>query len=468
MKKIIYILIGTLMCNSCDLLDQEPSTSVTTETAITSVEDLANAVNGAYYTAVNGASYSVLYSRMLSLGSELSIYADLIGPDSYQPASSGQNASRMGQYSLTPADTYNAYLYLYAALANVNKAIESAEKLEDQDGAAPYVAELYAMRGLFHFHLATYFAPIPTSGSSNTLGIVLSDRVFPIDYIGSRATLDQTYEQIVGDFTTAIDSGNLNTGKNLGHLNYWAALALRARANLYWGKHGDALTDCIEIISDSPYQLYTIANYEAVWAQESTDEMILEYAQNDNYNAQRYAPGYYTNPEGYAEYGVSLAFYDWMKSDANDVRSNLVATLAGTYPGTYPLKYPGKTGAAIPMYNNNIKVIRLAEVYLIAAEAALKTSTGDPADYINDLRRNRITGYTDVGSVTLDQILDERRKELFAEGQIAFDYWRNGKTIVQANGTSIAPTDNKTVLPLPKVEVDMAKGVLIQNPGYGN
>jgi hypothetical protein len=47
------------------------------------------------------------------------------------------------------------------------------------------------------------------------------------------------------------------------------------------------------------------------------------------------------------------------------------------------------------------------------------------------------------------------------------DYWRNGKTITQASGKVIKPTDYITVLPLPKTEIDYAKGVLVQNPGYG-
>ena len=146
MKTIKYLLPVAVILAGCDALDQDPSTSVTVDTAITSVDDLANAVNGAYYVAT--------YGTTLTVASELSIYADLVGPDSYQPASSGQNASRLAQYALTPADTYNAYYYLYAALASVNNAIDKGKQLEDQDAAAPYIAELYAMRGLFHFHLA--------------------------------------------------------------------------------------------------------------------------------------------------------------------------------------------------------------------------------------------------------------------------------------------------------------------------
>lgn len=463
MKKFIYTLSLTALFAGCDALDQNPSTSVTVDTAITSVEDLANAVNGAYYVAT--------YGTMLTVASEMSIYADLVGPDSYQPASSGQNASRMAQFALTPADTYNAYYYLYAAIASVNNALEKAALLQNQEAVAPYVAELYAMRGLFHFHLATYFAPIPTSGNPNTNGIVLSDRVFNIDHIGQRADLDATYEFIVADFTRAVESG-LNKERKTGHINYWAALALRARANLYRGNYAAALSDAVEVISDSPYSLYTMENYAKAWSQEGADEMIFEYLQTDVYNAQRYAPGYYTSPLGYSEYGVSESFYNWLISNPLDVRSKMVADCMQApesepdyHVGYYPLKYPGNMGASVSAYTNNIKVIRLSEIYLIAAESALKEGA-DASAYLNVLRSNRIGGYVDVEDVSMDDVLDERRKELFAEGQVAFDFWRNGRT-VENGAFSIGPEDYRTVLPLPIEEIDLSKGKLEQNPGYG-
>lgn len=462
MKKIKYILPVAVIMAGCDALDQDPSTSVTVDTAITSVEDLSNAVNGAYYVAT--------YGTTMTVASELSIYADLVGPDSYQPASSGQNASRLAQYALTPADTYNAYYYLYAALASVNNALEKAALLEDQEAVAPYVAELYAMRGLFHFHLATIFAPVPTSGSANDMGIVLADKVFDINYIGERATLGETYGMIIDDLTRSIGSG-LNKGRNTGHMNYWAALALRARANLYLGDYSAALADARQVIAESPYSLYTTENYTKVWSQEGADEVMMEYLQTDVYNAQRYAPGYYTSPLGYSEYGVSPEFYAWLQQDPRDVRSQMVAdfTIAPDpdyNPGFYPLKYPGNAGASVRTYTNNIKVMRLSEVYLIAAESAFFEGE-DAAQYINALRANRISGYVPVDEVVMDDIIDERRKELFAEGQVALDYWRTGRTVV--NGSfAIGPEDYRTVLPLPVEEVDLSGGRLKQNPGYGS
>ena len=74
MKRLIYTFIASAALFACSPLDQNPSTSVTSETAITSVEDLKNAVNGGYYIAT--------YGDMLTVASELCIYADLIGPDS--------------------------------------------------------------------------------------------------------------------------------------------------------------------------------------------------------------------------------------------------------------------------------------------------------------------------------------------------------------------------------------------------
>ena len=124
MKKIFYILaLAAFVMSSCQSLDQEPSTALSAETAITSVTDLSYAVNGAYYLATGRGQ--------LSLVSELAIYADELGPDSSYDKPSGQNAQKIHDRSLTALDTYNAYAYIYMGIANINKALKKAETLED-------------------------------------------------------------------------------------------------------------------------------------------------------------------------------------------------------------------------------------------------------------------------------------------------------------------------------------------------
>jgi len=463
MKKYINIslaAIAIISLSSC--LDKVPSTALPTDSAVTSVADLQTAVNGAYYIAT--------YGGQMTATSELAIYADELGPDSKVEKGSGQFAQKIHERSVTSNDSFKAYRYLYQGLANVNKCLEYAAKLNDA-AAKPLIAELYGMRGLFHFQLATLFAPIPTSNNTeNTMGIVLSKAVYPVDYKASRATLDETYKQIVDDLTECIKSGE-NKDKAVGHVNYWAALALRARAYLYWGKYAEAKADAEDVIANSPYKLYTRENYVSSWTMNEPDEAIMQYVTTDTYNAQRYAPGYYTSPDGYTEYLVTDEFYDFMKANPKDIRSEMVAikvSTDGTFTGKFPTKYPGKSGASVPTYNNNIKVCRLAEMYLISAEASLKK--GDDiatvcCKRLNELRATRIEGYANVSTTDIDDIINERRKELFAEGQIAFDYWRNGKTLTSGI-REFAPNNTYNVLPIPKEELDICGSILKQNPGY--
>ena len=227
------------------------------------------------------------------------------------------------------------------------------------------------------------------------------------------------------------------------------------------------------MIDNSPYSLYTIDEYVKAWSQQGSSEMLMEYLQTDTYNAQRVSPGYYTSPKGYSEYGLKPEFYEWLKADTDDVRGMLAADLTNVpegesdyHTGFYPLKYPGNAGASVPLYVNNIKVMRLAEIYLIAEESALKT--GEDADtFMNALRRNRIRNYIDKEGFTIEDIINERRRELYAEGHIAYDLWRN-KMAVESNMGPIWPDDYRTILPIPKEEVELANGILAQNPGYGN
>ena len=155
--------------------------------------------------------------------------------------------------------------------------------------------------------------------------------------------------------------------------------------------------------------------------------------------------------------------YTYLVANPQDVRSKLINDqTAGLNPGYYPAKYPGREGS---IYVNYPKIMRLSDVYLMAAEAALK-ETEDAVGYINTLRKNRIEGYTDVAAVTLDDILFERRVELFAENSMAFDYWRNKKPVKNFYVGEVNYNDYRTILPIPQDEINLAPDVLKQNPEY--
>ena len=131
---------------------------------------------------------------------------------------------------------------------------------------------------------------------------------------------------------------------------------------------------------------------------------------------------------------------------------------------------------------NNVPVIRLSEVYLIAAEAAVKLGDSENADfYTNEIYKRANPDADDLENVDLDRILEERRMELIGEGHRFFDLMRNNKEVVRytsidnqgwhmslvAESRKFDNTYFRAILPIPKKEVD-ANPVLReqQNPGY--
>jgi len=129
----------------------------------------------------------------------------------------------------------------------------------------------------------------------------------------------------------------------------------------------------------------------------------------------------------------------------------------------------------------NVKIIRLSEVYLIAAEAALETGNKEKAaTYLNAIRkRSPNLEPATASNVTVDMILDERSKELFAEGHRFFDMIRLNKTIT-FNDDFIYPSvvithrENtvdrsfyKIILPISIDEMNANEAIRSQqNPGY--
>ena len=465
MKKIYlaFGLVAGLTLTSCDL-DTLPSTSLGEEIAITTENDLQNAVNGIGY---------LLSEDRMTYSAEYGLYADLLTNEFKVVRDYGQS-SGIAKYTLTKNDELvsTAYQYYYKAAANCNKALELSANMEETDEVKNLKGQLYAWRGLLHFDLARMYAHIPSTvndvNAANS-GIVLSTKVFDPDYKGPRASLKETYDQVISDLTQGMALMGKGADNGTGYFNYYAALALRARANLYVGNYAAALADAKEVIADGGYELYTTGNYDKVWLQEGTSESIFELLITTTHNVQRYSLGYYTDASGYPE--AALAddgkILTYLLATPQDVRSKMikeqtVASVAGTH--FFPAKYPGRGGE---IYVNNPKIIRLSEVYLIAAEAELKGNNNGTAaaEYINAIEENRVEGYTPVTSVTIDDIIFEYEKEFFAENQIAFAFWRNKLSVTNQVGEVISYDNNKTILPIPQREIDYDP-TLVQNPGY--
>ena len=470
--------------SSCDILDKEPSDSWDSGSAIQTVDDLKYAVNGVYETQTGNVSTFGNYTG------DFGLFADLKGSD-YQCIGNNNQATEISRYMATSTSNLPEAIYylFYKSIARTNKVMEQTKASGlTGDEVNAYMGELYALRALFHFDLARVYAQLPTVASSmDNMGIVLATKTLDYTFVPERATLKQTYETILADLDEAIKlmepiASTHDKNGTTGHMNYWAALALRARVNLYLDdvnvngttEHNKlALADAKKIIEEGPYSLYKYADYTSVWAKEFTDESIFEFQTTSQYNPQRNSLGYYTDPSGYAEAGMSDSFVENFVNNpayANDIRVS-TGMIKEESDGSnnkafYTQKYPGRDGQ---IYVNNAKVFRLSEMYLIAAEAALKTNDGTTAaKYIDDLRKERIADYVagSTTSVTLDDILTERRLELNGEGHMAWDMWRNGKAVNNAWAGEILPDAYNAIFPIPQANINTSHGALKQNPGF--
>ena len=227
MKKLYIIgLLSAMLCSSCsDFLEKDPSTSLPVESAVTTMTDLRNAVNGIAYIAMNGR---------MCYDADLAIYADLKGED-FRAVSSNNHAGPISRYQITKTDdlAYYGYYYFYKAIANVNKVLSIIDNIPHTDSEEAefndYKGQLYAWRAMLHFDLARLYCNAPTAAAdvnAANSGIVLSTEVYEPSYVSARATLKATYDLILSDFGTALPL--LTKDENDGYINYWAALALRA------------------------------------------------------------------------------------------------------------------------------------------------------------------------------------------------------------------------------------------------
>jgi hypothetical protein len=131
-------------------------------------------------------------------------------------------------------------------------------------------------------------------------------------------------------------------------------------------------------------------------------------------------------------------------------------------------KYPDINGY------DNTKVIRLAEIYLIRAEARayLGTNISGAQQDLDKVRQRALPSAPNVtatGQALKDEIMLERRLELCFEGQRLWDLMRKKEDIVRTQCTGsicfIPYDDDTNILPIPQVETDVNPNIT-PNPGY--
>lgn len=456
------LLLCLSICSCSDFLETYPADSLVSEQAIENEEDIQIALRGAYQGLLTESYY----------GCDFVVQGDVQGDD-VQPISLGvrtenlyrftarQNNAPVGLWQI-PYRVINRANVILDAIET--KGFEMTAEINDAKGQA------LALRALCHFNLLiTYGYPyLKDQGAS--LGVSLVNEVLPATALPHRSTVAEGYTMVIKDLEDAL--AVIGSAKHDGYFNKWAVEALLARVNLYKGDWENAFKYADNVIQKSPYSLIPNAQYVDAWKQEYTSESIFDLYISSLSAGNRELLGYVAHPKGYAAMVATEDFVDLLNEDPDDVRLGLLQTDSENEQ-RFINKYPGRNGSIAV---NNMRVLRLSDIYLIGAEAALKKPQPDQTkadDYLYAIMQRANPAVAKV-TATEALILKERRKELVMEGHRFFDAMRLGKTITRSGGYHflnnvdlVNPNwnDYRSVKPIPQAEID-ANHNIEQNPKY--
>lgn len=492
MKKINILLaaICVVLTVSCEgFLDVKPSNSAAAETSITTAADAKVIMNG-------------IMSKMTSYsyyGRNFIMYGDAKGGD-FALRSQGRGLDALYTFNHSPSsNAYSGYwIQIYHCLAQVNNLLVNIEKIEAEGSSTNtlliYKGQALTLRALMYFDLVRLYGK-PYNMDKTALGVPLTLEPLDASAQPTRATVEQVYAQILKDLTDGAPL--LEKKKTNGYINYYANMAIQARVHLYMENYSAALAAAETVINSKVYTLYTNDNWVRSWTAQFNTESIFELAilQGES-DLGSGSLSFYLRRHGHGStsaMGWFMASDYWlerMNQDPDDVRWGVMDydesyRDTGVYRYGSCYKYSGSTtfegdgkGSATAV---NIKVIRLSEVYLIAAEAALGSGNKEKAaTYLQAIRkRSPNLAEATAANITVDMILNERSKELFAEGHRFFDMMRLNKTItfnddfiypmvvITHREKTIDRTFHKTILPISIDEMNANEAIRSQqNPGY--
>jgi starch-binding outer membrane protein, SusD/RagB family len=459
MKKLIYLSM-VLLATGCakDFIEKKPYDAIATADAVNSEANIQVALRGVY----QGLRNVDLYGRTAP------VLGDLYGDNSYVSVTNSNRYIAFYTYLVSVADGNVTGLWTaaYNNILRANNIINST--VAANTNVNQYKGEAYAIRALMYFELVRFFAK-PYKDNPTAAGVPVIT-VYDINLKPARKTVAEVYTQIISDLNLAITNMTLTTTSN--QFNKVAAKALLAKVYLTQGDLPNAKTTALDVINTGGYTSLTTANYASYWANTAprTDklETLFEVGSDAVGNLAFDALTNIYNQAGYGDLMCSsdlAALYT-----ATDVRATLLqAGTRGGLPSIFVKKYSN-----LSTDRDDTKVLRMSDIYLIAAEASLPANETDAKTYLNYVASRRDPSYvnsTATGAALQDAIIQERRKELAFEGDRYHDLNRlkldvnRSTNYLPATNRILTFANTKRLMPIPQVELDANKA-MVQNPGY--
>ncbi len=447
MKNIIKILSLTaviaLISVSCEL-NRYPYDAIEQSQAFVTMKDAATFNNG-LYASFRARVYGLFMFSTDVQADQLNATLDYGNRNGFPHKWNGFLAD-----DYTIRDTWR---YQYNTITNINNILSNSNKIPiaspaEQATMDKYLGEAYLMRAYLYHQLVQRFAKDyePSSAATDPgVPIVLT---FDITLKPARSTVEQVYQQILADIAQAETLLSAATGaQRATKFNKDCVLALKARVYLCMHNWTGAVTAANTLIASGTYPLITTAAaYKNMWLNDTGTETIMQLfaslpSELGNANSiylglntqtNKYTPDFVPQQWVVDQYAVG----DIRKAAYLEQKPLYIQGV--DYPGIWCInKYPGNPvlyTAPNTNYQHKPIIFRIAEMYLISAEAAAQTPATEAAGLatLNSLIVARgttaLVGLTGTG--LMDAIKAERTRELLCEGFRLDDLkrWKMGVT----------------------------------------
>lgn len=349
------------------------------------------------------------------------------------------------------------------------------------------IGEAIGLRAYMQFDLLRIYAPAPSSVNftEDKRTFIPYVDTYP-SYVNNHETVAECLNRIIRDlqqaqkillevdkkstlslssrFSTTEGTETSFFGSRGYRLNYYAVTGELARVLLYAGKNAEAYVEAKKIIDEENKTGYfkastSSSNFEKGNMKMIDDIIFALYSPTElvewDYEINRASDDYYLCFDSDATkelYGDEFG---------SDFRAKYL--LESVYYGYYyrPLKYKQQTESLDYAEENNqtIPLLRMSEIYYIAAEAIYDKDSELAKSYLSYVKKGRGIRNADLSSVTsratfVDAIVNDARREFAGEGQTLFMYKRLNRIVKAASryDDDFLPTDANVVLPLPESE----------------
>lgn len=436
MMAALYTLSG---CRKYLEIDQ-PKDQITSEAVFDNATNTLAAVNGLYTYALKPANFLTYQGDFL-----MGINADefTYGLDNYDGFMNNSMPAANN-------DLENIWTIFYQVIYQANGIIEKVPGSPVSDSLkAIYISEAKIFRAFCHLYLTSYFGDVPLI---KTTDVTVTARM-------ARTPKATVLEAIATDLREAEAALPVGSVRN-GRFNKWMATALLARVYLYQQQWANAEAKASVLINSSDFTLepdlnkvFLRGSREAIW------QINTAGGAYDNYTIFAGINVPTTNSSLSTMSQMRPELYNAFETgDARLTAWVGTATLSGT-TFNYDYKYKSTSTPASSAAIEDYMLLRLAEQYLIRAEArAQQENLQGAVDDINAIRVR--AGLTGIGVTTKSDVLlaieQERRVELFGEGygHRWIDLVRTGR--VNAVMTAEKPDTWKStseLLPIPATEL---------------